>query len=78
VAEREIAARDRRAIFNTLSADQMESLLAWFVESYTDGWRPNIFVSGVTQELYVKSMGLLAELNSFHRRMKRREEERDH
>lgn len=69
--------RDRRAIFADLSADEMEALLAWFVESYTDGWRPSIFARRRTDELHLKAVELMVQMKDFHRRRIEREEARD-
>lgn len=68
--------RDRRAIFADLSADQMEQMLAWFIESYESGWRPQIFFPENVYGLHLKGMAMLVELRDFHRKQEEREAER--
>jgi len=68
--------RNRRAIFADLSADQMEYLVAWFIESHDSGWRPQMFFPKDLDALHLKTVTMLVELKDFHRRREAREAER--
>lgn len=68
--------RGRWAILGELSADEQEALVAWFVESYQAGWRPEIYVNDRVARLHMKAVGVLIKLKEFHQRREERERSR--